>query len=448
MRVGVARPAALVAVAAAVTATWALAGRAATGDVLEALGTDAFGGVMLAVAQLALVPNLVLWALSWLTGTGLRRRRGDEVRARRDPRRSDAGAAAAGRAAHGGGRGCSPGRPRSWCSPGCSRPLAAPPARRGRRVAAARGRRGDRGGRRDGDRAAGALSGGPVGTGRMAVVGPSPMLVALDTVALVLPGSCSWCRPRRWCATGRAHAALRRRSGPGDARRSGRGVGVSRPGNWPTTVGDALLVLGLAGVLGGEGQRAAMHRSSSSGSGHRTARRTTARRAAGPSWRRRRPQRRAARRARPRRRRARAPPTTVATANAPPPNCHGRGSGSVTSIATPSATTVRIRLEARATASGSGEVAAAGAAATGGRGLALGRRALPRRALPRRALGAVDLPGRWTLRRRLRAGPRRSGRSPRGGGAYGLSTPLLATWSVRPRLAGHGAGGPVKSRTR
>ncbi len=50
--------------------TWALAGQAATGDVIEALGTDAFGGAMLAVAQLGLVPNLVLWAVSWLTGTG------------------------------------------------------------------------------------------------------------------------------------------------------------------------------------------------------------------------------------------------------------------------------------------------------------------------------------------------------------------------------------------
>jgi hypothetical protein len=70
LRAGLIALAAHVAVAAAVVATWALAGRAATGDVLAALGVDAFGGVLLGIGQLALVPNLVLWAAGWLSGPG------------------------------------------------------------------------------------------------------------------------------------------------------------------------------------------------------------------------------------------------------------------------------------------------------------------------------------------------------------------------------------------
>lgn len=62
--------AALVGVAAVVTGVWALAGRAATGDVIEGLGLDTLGGVLFAFAQLALVPNLVLWAMAWLAGPG------------------------------------------------------------------------------------------------------------------------------------------------------------------------------------------------------------------------------------------------------------------------------------------------------------------------------------------------------------------------------------------
>src|SRR5690606_14477786 len=46
------------------------AGRAATGDVIEGLGLDTLGGVLFAFAQLALVPNLVLWAMAWLAGPG------------------------------------------------------------------------------------------------------------------------------------------------------------------------------------------------------------------------------------------------------------------------------------------------------------------------------------------------------------------------------------------
>ncbi|GEN80746.1 cell division protein PerM [Actinotalea fermentans] len=69
-RAGALVPAALLAVAAAVTVGWALSGRAATGDVIVGLGLDTFSGLVMAVAQLSLVPNLVLWALAWLAGPG------------------------------------------------------------------------------------------------------------------------------------------------------------------------------------------------------------------------------------------------------------------------------------------------------------------------------------------------------------------------------------------
>ncbi|MDQ0373037.1 cell division protein PerM [Cellulomonas humilata] len=67
---GLLASAALVTVAALVTALWILAGRATIGDVVRGLGLDAVGGVVLAVAELAYLPNLVVWALAWLTGAG------------------------------------------------------------------------------------------------------------------------------------------------------------------------------------------------------------------------------------------------------------------------------------------------------------------------------------------------------------------------------------------
>lgn len=60
----------LVAGAALVTVWWGFSGRAATGDVLAGLRVDLFGGVMLGLAQLAVTPNLVVWALGWLAGPG------------------------------------------------------------------------------------------------------------------------------------------------------------------------------------------------------------------------------------------------------------------------------------------------------------------------------------------------------------------------------------------
>jgi hypothetical protein len=57
--------------AASVTVTlWIIGGRATIGDILGALGLDAIGGGVLAFAELAFVPNLVVWALSWLAGPG------------------------------------------------------------------------------------------------------------------------------------------------------------------------------------------------------------------------------------------------------------------------------------------------------------------------------------------------------------------------------------------
>lgn len=69
-RAGALAAAALVAAGAAVVLGWALAGRATTGDVIAGLGLDTFSGLVMAVAQLAFAPNLVLWAVAWLAGPG------------------------------------------------------------------------------------------------------------------------------------------------------------------------------------------------------------------------------------------------------------------------------------------------------------------------------------------------------------------------------------------
>lgn len=60
----------LVGVAALVTATWMVTGRAGAGDVITALDLDVLSGVLLAFAQLAVVANLVLWATGWVAGPG------------------------------------------------------------------------------------------------------------------------------------------------------------------------------------------------------------------------------------------------------------------------------------------------------------------------------------------------------------------------------------------
>ncbi|WP_157237126.1 cell division protein PerM [Promicromonospora sukumoe] len=56
--------------AALLVAAWALAGRATSSDIVTALEPGWTGGVVFAVAQLALLPNLLLWALAWIAGPG------------------------------------------------------------------------------------------------------------------------------------------------------------------------------------------------------------------------------------------------------------------------------------------------------------------------------------------------------------------------------------------
>jgi hypothetical protein len=56
--------------AAALTLLWIVAGRATIGDVVRGIGVDGIGGAVYAAAELAFLPNLVLWALAWLAGPG------------------------------------------------------------------------------------------------------------------------------------------------------------------------------------------------------------------------------------------------------------------------------------------------------------------------------------------------------------------------------------------
>lgn len=60
----------LVAASALVVAAWVVAGRATTGDIVVGLAPGPVGGLVLAVAQLAVLPNLVQWAAAWLVGPG------------------------------------------------------------------------------------------------------------------------------------------------------------------------------------------------------------------------------------------------------------------------------------------------------------------------------------------------------------------------------------------
>lgn len=67
---GVVAVALLVGVAAVVSVGWIIAGRDTITGVGQSLALDGIGGTVLAVAQLALVPNLVLWALAYVVGPG------------------------------------------------------------------------------------------------------------------------------------------------------------------------------------------------------------------------------------------------------------------------------------------------------------------------------------------------------------------------------------------
>lgn len=62
--------ASLIALAAVITTVWAVAGRSASSDILASLGLDTTGGLVLAAGQTTLVPNMILWAVAWLSGAG------------------------------------------------------------------------------------------------------------------------------------------------------------------------------------------------------------------------------------------------------------------------------------------------------------------------------------------------------------------------------------------
>ncbi|GAB2452840.1 DUF6350 family protein [Xylanimonas ulmi] len=70
VRAGFVALALLVALSAAIAAVWMLAGRGAVNDMVGALAPGWIGGVVLAVSQVALVPNLVAWAAAWTAGPG------------------------------------------------------------------------------------------------------------------------------------------------------------------------------------------------------------------------------------------------------------------------------------------------------------------------------------------------------------------------------------------
>ena len=176
-------------VAAAVVTTWAVSGRAAAGDVIAGLGLDTFSGVLLAVGQLSFVPNLVLWAVGWLAGPGFAVGAGTvfspaEVTSGPLPALPLLGALPTGA---GGalrwaplvvvGAGCVAGwwlhrrlAPTTWRQPFAAAACTASVA--GLATALLVG-----------------LSGGAAGPGRLAVVGPSPLLVGAMVAGATLVGS-------------------------------------------------------------------------------------------------------------------------------------------------------------------------------------------------------------------------------------------------------------------
>lgn len=57
-------------VSSLVACGWLLDGRTEVAAVVKGLNLDLIGGVVLAVAQLGYLPNVVVWALAWLSGAG------------------------------------------------------------------------------------------------------------------------------------------------------------------------------------------------------------------------------------------------------------------------------------------------------------------------------------------------------------------------------------------
>ncbi|WP_231495987.1 DUF6350 family protein [Cellulomonas sp. HZM] len=60
----------LVLVSSVLAAAWVVAGTATVRDIVEGLGVESVGGVVLAFGELLFVPDLVVWALAWLAGPG------------------------------------------------------------------------------------------------------------------------------------------------------------------------------------------------------------------------------------------------------------------------------------------------------------------------------------------------------------------------------------------
>jgi hypothetical protein len=60
----------LTGVSAVVVGVWLVAGRATSGDIVAGLVPGTVGGIVLALAQLAVLPNVVVWAGAWLVGPG------------------------------------------------------------------------------------------------------------------------------------------------------------------------------------------------------------------------------------------------------------------------------------------------------------------------------------------------------------------------------------------
>lgn len=70
LRGGMVAAASAVVLAGVVALTWIVAEHTTVTDVVRGLALDSASGVSLAIAELALVPNLVVWALAWLAGPG------------------------------------------------------------------------------------------------------------------------------------------------------------------------------------------------------------------------------------------------------------------------------------------------------------------------------------------------------------------------------------------
>lgn len=67
---GVLALALVLACSSVVSVAWIINGRGAIGAIVSDLGLDLVGGIVLALAQLAVLPNLVVWIVAWLAGPG------------------------------------------------------------------------------------------------------------------------------------------------------------------------------------------------------------------------------------------------------------------------------------------------------------------------------------------------------------------------------------------